>query len=107
MKRVLLFGSLVHPSAVRDLPEASEAANRFQLGILRGLLDSGLQSALAITGLPIATVPRPRKVFVHASNWSLGEGIDLAAPGFLRRTSLLPPASLRDSRTVCKSRKKS
>ena len=51
------------------------------------MLDSGLQSALAITGLPIATVPRPRKVFVHASNWSLGEGIDLAVPGFLN----LPP----------------
>ena len=87
MNRILLFGSLVDPDAVKDIPEASEAANRFQLGLLDGLLATGLRHATAITALPIAAVPRPRKVFVRSQRWSLGARIDIVAPGFVN----LPP----------------
>lgn len=87
MRRILLFGSLVHPDAVASIPEASEAANRFQLGLLDGLLHAGVQTATAITLLPIAAVPRPRKVVVRRVAWRMDDRLDIIAPGFLN----LPP----------------
>jgi glycosyltransferase involved in cell wall biosynthesis len=87
MNRVLLFGSLVHPEAVKDIPEASEAANRFQLGMLNGLVAAGVKRATAITALPIAAVPWPRKLFVRSQSWIVGDPIEIVAPGFVN----LPP----------------
>jgi len=90
MKRVLLFGSLAPPDVMRDIPDASEAANRFQLDMSRGLVRSGVRRVTAITAITIATVPHPRRVFVHGAEWDLGDGIDIVAPGFVNLFPVKP-----------------
>lgn len=87
---VALFGSLVHPSAVRGLPEASEAANRFQLGLLEGLLQVGAERVTALTALPVATSPVPRPLFVRRRHWDTREGLIIEAPSFLNLTPVKP-----------------
>lgn len=89
MKRILSFGSLVHPDAVARIPEASEAANRFQMGLLSGLRSAGVAEAVGVTAFPIASVP-PRKVIVRSQRWSVGDGIGVIAPGFVNLPPLKP-----------------
>lgn len=90
MRRILLFGSLVHPDAVPSIPEASEAANRFQLGLLDGLLHAGVRTATAITYLPIAAAPRHRKVVARTVAWRVDERLDIVAPSFLNLAPVKP-----------------
>lgn len=84
----MLFGSLVHPDAVPRYPEVSEAANRFQLGLLCGFVECGIDAVLALSALPIATFPRPRRLLVRQQRWTLGNGIRVVAPGFINLAAI-------------------
>lgn len=85
-----LFGSLVDPGAVSGLPEASEAANRFQLGLVRGLLAAGVATVTVMTALPVATSPRPRPPLVRQRRWDVQPGVAIYAPGFLNIPPIKP-----------------
>ena len=89
MKRILSFGSLVDPGELAHIPEASEAANRFQLGLLSGLKERGVEDVVALTGFPIATVPRPRRLLVEGHRWE-SDGLRIVAPGFLNVPPIKP-----------------
>lgn len=89
MKRILSFGTLVDPAEVEHIPEAFEAANRFQFGLLSGLKERGVEEAEAITAFPIATVPRPRRLLVEEHRWE-SDGVGILAPGFLNVPPIKP-----------------
>ncbi len=88
-RQVLLFGSLIPPALVSKTPEASEAGNLFQHGLLRGLLRCGVDNALVLTAPAIRAVP-PRKVFLPRRSWHLGDSLDVLAPPFLNVPPIKP-----------------
>jgi glycosyltransferase involved in cell wall biosynthesis len=85
--RLFFFGSLLPPQEVASHPEASEGTNWFQLSLLRGLMEAGLEEAMVVTALPIRTLPVPRLPFVLTKRWRLDDHIKIIVPGFVN----LPP----------------
>lgn len=90
VRRVLFFGSMVDSAAVRSLPEVSEAANRFQLGVLQGLLEVGVERVIAVTALPV-TARRPgRGARTPSYRWNPHPGLDIVAPSYLNVAPFKP-----------------
>jgi glycosyltransferase involved in cell wall biosynthesis len=55
---------------------------------LQGLVEAGLEEAVAVTALPIRAVPIPRAPLVRTQRWRLDDSIRVIVPGFPN----LPPA---------------
>jgi glycosyltransferase involved in cell wall biosynthesis len=82
VRTLFLFGSLLPPHLVASYPEAAEGPNWFQLSLLHGLVEGGLEDAVAVTALPIRAVPIPRAPVVRAQRWRLDDSIKVMVPGF-------------------------
>jgi glycosyltransferase involved in cell wall biosynthesis len=90
VRRILFFGSMVDPAAIRSLPEASEAANRFQLGLLQGLLEVGVERVMAVTALPVAARRPGRGARTPSHRWNPHRGLDIVAPSYLNVAPVKP-----------------
>jgi glycosyltransferase involved in cell wall biosynthesis len=90
LRRILFFGSLVDPSVVRSLPEASEAANRYQLGLLQGLLGAGVERVVAVTALPVAARRAGPGARTPSYRWNPHPGVDIVAPSYLNVAPVKP-----------------
>jgi glycosyltransferase involved in cell wall biosynthesis len=90
VRRILFFGSLVDPPVVRSLPEASEAANRYQLGLLQGLLGAGVERVVAVTALPVAARRAGRGGGTSSYRWNPLPGLEIVAPSYLNVAPVKP-----------------
>lgn len=90
VRRIAFFGSVVDPAVIRSLPDASEAANRFQLGLLQGFLEAGVERVIAMTALPVAARRPGRGARTPSHQWNPHPGLDIVAPSYLNVAPVKP-----------------
>lgn len=93
---LLFIGALQSSEDCRHNPDCSEAMNRDQLILLRGLSELGVGPIHAISVLPIARYPRSRKRYIPRQTQQLDAdtGFGLTYAPFVNWGILKPPTTL-------------
>ena len=66
LRHLLFLGSLQSPDDCSRNPVCSQAANSFQLNLLHGLLDYGVEHVTALSMVAMPSFPRTRRLVVSS-----------------------------------------
>ena len=83
MKRLFFLGSLTPPDECRKNPYCSEAANNAQLGMLRGLMQCGVEQVIGVCPVVLPSFPRSDRLWIGASSHQIDPSLLVIAPGFV------------------------